>query len=382
MSHVRRAGIAGVMAAALAATTFVAPSTAQASRHVIASTKAVGNPESEGLGNVAVRPNGRAALVLSSAGLTKYAISGTSVRRLGTTKIWKDDYANRPQVHIHPGGAIAYVVWDKAIRVFDITGSKPRAIRTVQLDEIFGDRSTFAWEGEFAADGQHFYILGDNWLQVLDTAHPGRPTRGKGLATADGVRVESLSLTPNGAALAVGGAAEERARILLYSLKNSAAPVLARQGVLEVAGWTADSSTFVDGLVARNDQIYVGVATWRESRDAHETALLRVRRSDLAVVGQVNEGEDGSPSLPRSRPGGGLVYLTYGHTSDEAVHQPQHLVRANPKLGATHALTGVGDIAHFAVSPGGRTKGLLAVIVRTGTGTSATGLIFKLVNPR
>ena len=374
MSLFRRAGIAGVLAAALVAATLVAPSSAQAPHPVIASTKAVGS-----FAVVAVRPNGRAALVLSSAGLTKYAISDTSVRRLGTTKIWKGDGPSRPDVHIHPGGAIAYVVWEKAIRVFDITGSKPRALRTLQLDQIFGYHSTFAWEGAFAPDGRHFYLLGDQWLQVLDTRHPGRPTRGRGSTTPGDVRVTNLAVTPNGGALALGGSTEDRATLLVYSLKDAAAPVLARQGVLEVAGWTAESTTFVDHLVARNNSIYVNVATWRDSRESHEYAVLRVRRSDLAVTGQADETEgDGSPVVRATSPAGNLVYLTYFHPSDvdQPVAEPHSLVRTDLGLGATHHVR-VGDVVNLAVSPGGRTKGLLVVVVRTSAGPR-----FELVDPR
>lgn len=374
MSFIRRVLIAGVTTSALATAALVAPGSAQAPHPVIASTKAVGSSSAD----VAVRPNGRGAVVLSSAGLTKYAISGTSVRRLGTTKIWKGVLPSRHDVLIHPGGSIAYVVWERAIRVFDITGSTPRALRTIQVDQLFGDHSDRAWEGAFAPDGRHLYLLADGWLQVLDTRHPGRPARGKGAALPEDVRfLQSIAVTPNGGALALGGKSEDRATVLVYSLKDSAAPVLARRGQVEVSGWTGASTTSVDQLVARNSSIYVGVATWRDYRESAEYAVLRVRRSDLAVIGQADETEgDGSPVVHATSPAGNLVYLTYFHPSDvdQPVAEPHSLVRTDLGLGVSHHVR-VGDVADLAVSPGGRTKGLLAVVVRTGS-----GLRFELVN--
>ena len=58
-------------------------------------------------------------------------------------------------------------------------------------------------------------------------------------------------------------------------------------------------------------------------------------------------------------PGGGKVFVRTGYTTDESETRPRGLSWLDPDLTTHHEVAGVGNVRGVAVSPGGRTRGMV-----------------------
>jgi hypothetical protein len=271
-------------------------------------------------------------------------------------------------------------VWERGVRVLDITGDTPRAARTLRMDQLFGADDQPGpdyrqiYDAALSRDGRHLYLLGGRRVQVLDLTHAGRPTRGQTVAFPTDVAAFTMAVTPNGGALVLGGSTygeSRREMLAVYSLSDAAKPRLVRRAVLPSFG-------LVVNVVARNSSIYVGLMAEVEYDGYAAYKVVRVRHSDLTVIGREQETTFGQPDwaeherepyVEATSPAGNLVYLTYHNlVEDRWVGGPRQLAWTDLDLGTVHRIAGVGEVEALAVSPGGRTKGLLVVAARTSRG--------------
>lgn len=360
--------IFALMIAALPGTAPVEPALAQnaaqaaaGSERVTASEPLAGSwdPFNE-FADIAVTPNGKWLLAATDKGLTKMSITRNHIATTGRNR-----RADAGEILAHPNNRIAYIRDDHRLQVFNITGKKPKLLRALKF------REKYVIDVAIRPDGKRLYAILDSGhdtggLQVLKTGRPSHPKAGTYVQDAT---LNATVVLPGGNRLIALRRGEDDNRWLsvfdITKLKQGELPLIAERNIVPS---DIPQSNFWAGsmlLTPNGKQLYMSMGRYDRS------FVARFRVSDLKVRARL-------PGTGARRPqtratvmanGGRRVYGL--HTlSDDQEAWPGKIVWLDPKLSKRHTLTGVGGPAYdLAMSPGGRTKGLLYSLLDRRKGT-------------
>jgi WD40 repeat protein len=358
--------IVGVLTAAVLASTMIGavsgPAEADADGTVVGRAAVRGKPLVRTVRDVpmAVTSDGTTLLAATTAGLTKYAVTRHSVKLLGTNRTVQTDA--RRDLEILPGGRFAYVTYTRpypekysAIQVFNLRRDRPRLVRTMKFRSLGVITDTVV-----SPDGRLFLSATDK-IKVLDLTRPGHPVRA-GSITEEGAVV--LAVTPDGSRLVTAPLVlprEEADLVRVWDISSPEATVLERQGAVPVPQSEGNGS-WIKGLAVSPDGEGLYVESYYcdvECEDSYPS-LARLRLSDLSTESRV-ERAWGTPFdfLAGLTPGGGKVFVRTGYTTDEPETKPRGLSWLDPDLAVHHEVAHVGNVRGVAVSPGGRTRGMV-----------------------
>jgi WD40 repeat protein len=354
------------MAAVLASTMIGAvsgPAAADADGTVVGRAAVRGNPLVPTVRDVpmAVTSDGTTLLAATTAGLTKYAVTRHSVKLLGTNRAVATGGSR--DVEVLPNGRFAYVTYARpypekysVIQVFNLRRDRPRLVRTMKFRSL-----GVIYDTVVSPDGRLFLGASDR-IKVLDLTRPGHPTRAGSITEPQGAGV--LAVTPDGSRLVTAPLVvprEDDDPVRVWDISSPEMTALEREGTVPVpqadgnGSWISALAVSPDGEGLYVESYYCDV----ECEDSYPS-LARLRLSDLSTESRV-ERAWGTPFdfLAGPNPGGGKVFVRTGYTTDEPETKPRGLSWLDPDLSTHHEVAGVGNVRGVAVSPGGRTRGMV-----------------------
>jgi hypothetical protein len=360
-------GIIGGLTAALLATTMVGaasgPAAADDDGTVVGRAAVRGRPLVPTVRDVPMRvtPDGTTLLAATTAGLTKYAVTRRSVRLLGTDRHVP---AGGPRtVEVLPDGRFAYVTYlrpsdgtSPTVQVFNLRRDRPRLVRTLRFRSLRAIYDTVV-----SPDGRLFLGAVDT-IKVLDLDRPGRPARAGSVDEPQGAGV--LTVTPDGSRLVTAPLVVPQQKgdpIRVWDISRPEATVLEREGTVVVPEAEGYGSWIEAMRVGpQGDAVYVESSYCSLDCENSSPQVSRLRFSDLTREATFERTwPTGFPFLAGVAPGGGKVFIRTGFTTDEPETRPRGLAWLDPDLATHHEVAGVGNVRGVAVSPGGRTRGMV-----------------------
>lgn len=361
-------GIIGGLTAALLATTLVGgtsgPAAADADGTVVDRASVPGNPLVPTVRDVpmVVTSDGTTLLAATTAGLTKYAVTRRSVKRLGTNG--SVPTGGPRDVEVLPGGRFAYVTYTRPtypqrwsyVQVFNVRRERPRLVRTMKFRSL-----GLIYDTAIAPDGRLFLGALDE-VKVLDLDHPGHPTRAESIEEPQGAGV--MEVTPDGTRLVAAPLVVPPADgdpIRVWDITRPEETVFEREGTVVVPG-PEGTKSWIEAIAIspHGDAIHVESSYCDSVCEDSAPSISRLRFSDLTREATV---ERSWPMpfdfLAGPAPDGSKLFVRTGFTTDEPETKPRGLSWLDPGLTTHHEVAGVGNVRGVAVSPGGKTRGML-----------------------
>lgn len=357
--------VAGLTAALLAigmAATSGGPAVADANGTVVARAALAGRPVPGGNSRMvpmAVTENGKILITVTTAGISKYSVTRHSVKRLGRSAA-KPDEGKRLDLEVLPDGRFAYVT-DQAtsgpeasrMQIFDLRRDRPRLVRTLTFPALGRVHDT-----EMAPDGRRLFLRAYEKLKVLRLGHPARPRRERSIVEPGGYG--PLQVTADGTRMLTALTSAGRGAgntIRVWDISDAGHPVVEREGTVRLPG--DDTASWIEEIAIspRGDAIYVKSGYCNDVCEDSYTDTTRLRFSDLATEAQTGPGFGlRAEFLQTVSNGGGKIFMQWLDVS-----RSQTLVWADPQLSNRHKVGGIGDVRGMALSPGGKTRGMVFV---------------------
>jgi hypothetical protein len=360
-------GIIAGLTAALLATTLVGgtsgPAAADADGTLVDRAALAGNPLVPTVRDVpmAVTDHGSTLLTATTAGLTKYALTRRSVKRLGINRTVPT--GGPRDLEVLPGGRFAYVTYTAHssvdlpyVQVFNLRRDRPRLVRTMKFRALAA-----VYDTALSPDGRLFLGSYDT-IKVLDLEHPGHPARAGSIEEPQGAG--ALAVTPDGARLITARLRKTEPNanpIRVWDITGRGEVTLEREGTVGVPGGE-DRKSRVKTLVMspRGDAIFVESSYCDGECEDSAPYVSRVRFSDLSHEAATERVWSKPPDfLAAIAPDASKVFMRTGFTTDEPETRPRGLSWLDPGLTTHHEVAGVGNVRGVAVSPGGKTAGML-----------------------
>jgi hypothetical protein len=359
-------GIIGGLTAALLATTMVGaasgPAAADDDGTVVGRAALRGNPLVPTVRDVPMRvtPDGTTLLAATTAGLTKYAVTRRSVRLLGTNR--RVPAGGPRTVEVLPDGQFAYVTYlrpsdetSPTVQVFNLRRDRPRLVRTLRFRSLRAIYDTVV-----SPDGRLFLGAVDT-IKVLDLDRPGRPARAGSIDEPQGAGV--LTVTPDGSRLVTAPLVvpqQEGDPIRVWDISRPEETVLEREGTVVVPEAEGYGSWIEAMRIGpQGDAVYVESSYCSLDCENSYPSIARLDFSDLLPEDETGPNTRFHGFLESVSPGGGQVFVRAGFTTDEPETRPRGLAWLDPDLATHHEVAGVGNVRGVAVSPGGRTRGMV-----------------------
>ena len=359
----RCAGFAVGLIAIAVAGVGAGPAVADDDGTVVARAPLAGGPVPGNHGSVvpmAVTADGKTLVAVTTAGITKFAVTRHGTSRLGRNPAPPDH--ERMDLEVLPDGRFAYVTdqpyssSESRIQIFGLRRDRPRLVRTLRFPGLGR-----IYDTEITPDGRRLFVRAYEKLKVLRLGHPANPRREPTIYEPDGYG--PLAATPDGTRLLTTLASSERGvgnTIRVWDISRPGEPVLEREGTARIPG--TDTASWIDEFAVspRGDAIYVKSGYCNDVCEDSYTETTRLRFSDLTTEAQTTRGTGTRYEfLHAVSNGGGKVFMRW-----QDVYRNGALVWLDPQLSNPTYATGVGDVRGIALSPGGKTRGTVYVAGR------------------
>ncbi|KRF17032.1 hypothetical protein ASG90_06770 [Nocardioides sp. Soil797] len=326
----------------------------------------------KGLAAIAPTADGRFLVGVKNERLVRYRIKPDKIREVGRSRPTDLFRLSDQEIVVHPSGRFAYVhVYSyvkrskSAVIVFRIDRPNPKLVKTIKAKNVHPSKRANLKAMAMRPDGKRLHLIVGRDLVTL---RMGNGQRAKVLSVQKDLSVGTpMVTTPDGETLIStlsGQGSPHYASYRKWDISGVGAPVPGPEQRIDLTPFDLEDESGVAAIVIGPDSTtaHVQIREWVE--DGFNEAIARVRLADgeiTAVLGDPFGRYHLEQLLGRSPSGKRIYGLNRGPGGSEEDGRDPFLARADSAL-ATHKRLKPGRFAletSFAVSPAGRTKGLI-----------------------
>lgn len=323
---------------------------------------------------VAPSADGRFVYGVHDRQLVRYRTKPTKIRETGrskTTSKLRHIHSGELDLAVHPSGRFVYVAiqpWKRtqkyAVLIFRVDRPKPRLVKTIRLNKTYPDSRVKVWSMALRPDGKRLYLHARTDLLTFAMK---RGAAGELVSVhRKAVGFPEMAVTPDGTKLLTGVNKGDSTRFLRYRVWDITGnrPVAGPERRVDLAAYDFEEPVSLSTIVPApdNSTAYVQGSSWGE--DYADIPVARIGLADGTIRSTLGNpfGAYRFEELLGVSPSGHRTFgLNRGPGGSDSDERDPFLARANRTLGDFQRLRrerfALEDA--FAVSPAGRTKGLI-----------------------